>query len=162
MVFPEDDESYAPKPLLTSIRNFEQLEIPDPWQAPGMSTVLEAAKKVVAQAGNDFYIQANIDCGPFSMAGVLRGVEHFLTECLTEDALLLSDYLDFCAEVIVAYGKEMIGTGVHGVQFGDAVSGLVNADMFAQLAIPYQHKVADALRNDHCDLQINRDSHRLF
>ncbi len=155
MVFPQDDESYGPKAVLPSIRDFTKLAIPDPWQAPGMSTVLEAATQVVEQAGSDYYIQANIDCGPFSMAGVLRGVQDFMMDCVMEDTSSLEEYLEFCTEVVVAYGKAMMSTGVHGIQFGDAVSGLVSADMFERLVLPYQRKAVDALDTDPCDLWIH-------
>ena len=69
--FPEDDESFARSPLLDSLTAWRSLSIPDPERAPGMRTLLEAARNVMAAAGDRFYVQANIDTGPFSLAAVL-------------------------------------------------------------------------------------------
>ncbi|MFH1744396.1 MAG: uroporphyrinogen decarboxylase family protein [bacterium] len=155
MVFPEDDESYGPSPVLLSIKEFGKLKIPDPWRAAGMQTVLSAARKVVEQVGGEFYIQANIDCGPFSLGGVLRGIEEFMMDCVVEEAGLIQEYLEFCTEVVIAYGKAMIGTGVHGVQFGDSVSSLVGVDMFERLVLPYEQKTSEGLKSDRCDLWVH-------
>ncbi len=164
LTFPDDDESFSARPLLASIGDFRQLVIPDPQTAPGMSTVLAAARAVVASAGRDWYIQANIDTGPFSLGAVLRGAQAFLLDIATEDPTLLGDFLDFCADVVIAYGKAMIATGVHGVQFGDATAGLVSPRDYQRFVLPWQAKVLGALGGAGCDLWIHicgRTSHIL-
>ncbi len=164
LAFPEDDESYSTRPLLASLSAFRKLDVPDPSAAPGMRTVLEAARRVVASAGRSWYIQANIDTGPFSLAAVLRGAQAFLLDIATEDEGTLEDFLDFCANVVIAYGKAMISTGVHGVQFGDATAGLVSPRDYRRFVLPWQEKVLQALGGTGCDLWIHicgRTSHVL-
>jgi uroporphyrinogen decarboxylase len=153
--FPADDESFSRRPLLDSIRDFRRLRVPDPNAAPGMRTVLEAARRVMAAAGDRFYVQANIDTGPFSLAAILRGTQDFLMDLSTEDDGGLHELLGFCTEVVVAYGRAMIATGVHGIQFGDSVASLISPDDYGRFVLPYQRRALEGLRNPICDLWIH-------
>jgi len=155
LTFPEDDESYSRQPLLSSIRGFRKLAVPDPESAPGMRTLLEAARRVVRAAGDRYYVQANIDTGPFSLAAVLRGAQEFLLDLATEDKGHLREFLGFCSEVVAAYGSAMIRTGVHGIQFGDSTASLVSPEHYARFVLPYQERVLSGLDGKSCDLWIH-------
>lgn len=155
LCFPEDDESYSTQPLLSSIREFRKLTVPAPENAPGMRTLLEAARRVVQAAGSQFYIQANIDTGPFSLAAVLRGTQEFLMDLATENERDLQEYLSFCSEVVVAYGRAMIRTGVHGIQFGDSTASLISPEHYARFVLPYQERALAELGGTDCDLWIH-------
>lgn len=155
LVFPDDDEPYAPRAVLASLEDFRRLALGEPEHAPGMKTLLAAAREVVALAGDRYYIQANIDCGPFSVAAVLRGVQNFMMDVATGDGALLAEFLEFCTEAVIAYGRAMIATGVHGIQYGDSVASLIGPDMYRQYALPYQHKSLSALAGRGCDLWLH-------
>jgi uroporphyrinogen decarboxylase len=155
MFFPQNDEPTGKGILLKSISEFRELHIPDPDSAPGMHTVLDAARKVVDREGNKCYIQANIDCGPFTMAAILRGTQNFLMDIIMEDESELHDFLDFCARAVIAYGKAMISTGVHGIQYGDAAAGLVSPDLYEKYVLPYQEKSLRELKNEETDLWVH-------
>jgi uroporphyrinogen decarboxylase len=143
--FPEDDESFATRPILGSLSGWRALSVPDPESAPGMRTVLAAARAVLGGAGGTSYIQANIDTGPFSLAAVLRGAEAFLMDLGTEDERDLRPFLEFCTDVVIAYGKAMIATGVHGIQFGDSTASLISPADYARFVLPYQRRALEAL-----------------
>lgn len=155
LYFPEDDESYSKTCLLSSVAEFRKLKVPKPETATGMKDILEAARRVVDRVGDKYYIQANIDVGPFSLAAVLRGAQNMLLDIVIEDPLLVKEFLEFCSEVVIAYGKAMIKTGVHGIQFGDATAGLIGPEMFAEFSIPYQKHVLEELANPNCDLWVH-------
>lgn len=155
LIFPEDDESYSKEPILDSIKEFRKLQIPDPEIAPGTKTLLSAARKVVGKVGGQYYIQANIDCGPFSLAAVLRGAQSFLLDLVTEDEKDLHEFLDFCSEVVIAYGRAMISTGVHGIQYGDSTASLISPEHYERFVLPYQQKSVDALTGKDCDIWIH-------
>jgi uroporphyrinogen decarboxylase len=155
LTFPEDDESFSKVPLLESIEGWRSLSIPDPAGAKGMQTVLTAARKVMAAAGDGFYVQANIDTGPFSLAAVLRGTENFLLDLATADEKELAALLEFCTDVVIAYGRAMIATGVHGIQFGDATASLISPADFAKFVLPWQRRALQALSGTNCDLWVH-------
>jgi len=155
LVFPEDDEPYSKRTVLSSVREFRRLRVPEPEEAPGMNTLLSAARAVVREAGDRYYIQANIDCGPFSLAAVLRGAEAFLLDLVTQDEGDVREFLEFCTEVVVAYGRAMIATGVHGIQYGDSTASLIGPEHYRSFALPYQEKSVEALAGLGCDLWIH-------
>lgn len=155
MTFPEDDEPIGKEILLGSLGEFRKLEIPNPESAPGMKTVLAAARKVVEAVGGDYYIMANIDCGPFTMAGILRGAQNFLLDIVMEDEQVVKDFLEFCTDVVIAYGKAMIATGVHGIQYGDSTASLLSPDLYEKFALPYQKRSIEAFANQDTDIWIH-------
>jgi uroporphyrinogen decarboxylase len=153
--FPEDNESFAAAPLLSSLSDWTRLRVPDPEQAAGTRTVLAAAREVMRREGKAFYVQANIDTGPFSLAAVLRGTQTFLMDIATEEPEKLHGLLDFCTDVVIAYGRAMIATGVHGIQFGDATASLVSPTDFERFVRPSQQRVLRALAGSGSDLWIH-------
>jgi uroporphyrinogen decarboxylase len=109
----------------------------------------------VAAAGDRCYIQANIDTGPFSLAAVLRGAEGFLVDLGTENESEIAELLRFCTEVVIAYGKAMIDTGVHGIQFGDSTASLISPRDYERFVLPWQQAAVDALNGRGSDLWIH-------
>ncbi|HUX20452.1 MAG TPA: uroporphyrinogen decarboxylase family protein [Spirochaetia bacterium] len=153
--FPEDDEPYSAKALLQAPSEHTRLRVPEPNRAPGMRTVLAAARQVVRAVGGEYYVQANIDTGPFSLGAELMGLENFLIAVSTLDEAEVRSYLDFCTSVVVAYGEAMIETGVHGIQYGDACASLVSPEMYRNLVLPYQAESVARLAGRDCDLWIH-------
>lgn len=155
LTFPDNDESFTKVHLLESVRDWHSLSVPDPENAPGMRTVLDAARRVMAAVGNRFYVQANIDTGPFSLAAVLRGTQNFLMDLATADPKELEELLSFCTDVVIAYGKAMIATGVHGIQYGDATASLISPADFSRFVLPFQERSLRALGGTDCDLWVH-------
>jgi uroporphyrinogen decarboxylase len=153
--FPEDDESFTKTPLLHSVSGWRSLSVPDPERAAGMRTLLAAARRIVAAAGDRFYIQANIDTGPFSLAAVLRGTETFMLDLATADEGELRGLLEFCTETVISYGRAMMATGVHGIQFGDATASLISPTDFERFVLPYERRALTALGGTACDLWVH-------
>jgi uroporphyrinogen-III decarboxylase len=54
-------------------------------------------------------------------------------------------FLCFCTDVVEAYGKAMIATGVHGIQYGDSTASLVGPELYQKFVLPNQKKSIDAL-----------------
>lgn len=153
--WPDDDEPLLLEPVLSDLDALARLQIPQPESAAGMRTVLEAARIAVDRAGSDFYVMANIDCGPFSTAANLLGVEGFLARLYGSEKRQLHELLDFACECVIAYGRAMQRSGVHGIQMGEATAGLIGRDQFAEFALPYIHRAAEALNSSDCDLWLH-------
>ena len=164
VVFPDDAVGMKTGNVLETIRDFEKLGIPDFETAPGSSTVIEAARKVVEQVGDEYYVMANIDSGPFSTASSLRGIQNFMLDIVTEDEKLILDYLDFCCELVAAYGTAMQETGVKGIQIGESPSSLVGPELFEKYTLPFIKQSSKALYHENVDfwLHICGDSRHLL
>jgi MtaA/CmuA family methyltransferase len=120
-----------------------------------MSTVLAAAREVVAAAGHRFYVQANVDVGPFSMAAVLRGAQPWFLDLSTESPDVINELLEFCTGVAIAYGKAMIETGVHAIQFGEATASLVSPSFFQTFVLPWVRRLLESLAGRGADLWLH-------
>lgn len=155
LIFPEDDEPYSAIPLLSAMGQAAELRLPDPEAAPGMRDLLAAARQVVRAAGDRYYVQANIDSGPFSLGAELMGLERFLLALSTEDEAQVVRYLDFCTRAVVSYGQAMIATGVHAIQYGDSCASLVGPAMYRKLVLPCQERTVAELAGRGCDLWIH-------
>jgi uroporphyrinogen decarboxylase len=155
LAFPDDDETFSKEIILSKMKDFHSLTVPDPWNSKGMKTVLEAAKRVVQKTRGKYYIQANIDTGPFSLASVLRGAQPFIMDLYDENKSDVEDFLRFCTDVIVSYGKAMIETGVHGIQMGDATASLLGERHFRDFALPYLNDALERLSGFGCDLWVH-------
>jgi MtaA/CmuA family methyltransferase len=155
LFYPEDDETFSKGTLLGSVAEYDKLVVPDPREARSMRTVLEAAERVMSEAGDTFYIQANIDTGPFSLACVLRGAQGFIMDLYNEDEALTAAFLEFCTDTVIAYGKEMIATGVHGIQMGEATASLLSPDLFRKFVLPYLNRAAEELAGQGADIWLH-------
>lgn len=155
VTFPDSGDALGSEPILTELKDFSKLSIPDPNEAAGMETVIAAARRVIEEVGHQYYVMANIDCGPFSMAANLRGVQNFMMDIMTEDPKLVHDYLSFCTDLVVAYGRTMQATGVHGIQYGDSSASMLSPELFEEFALPYQRSSIDQLQQDECDFWLH-------
>ena len=100
-------------------------------------------------------IQANIDTGPFSLAAVLLGAEKFLLDIMTEENEKVQEFLQFCTDAVVCYGRAMIETGVHGIQFGDSTASLMGPEHFEGFALPWIKKAVNLLSGRGSDIWIH-------
>jgi uroporphyrinogen decarboxylase len=155
VTFPDSGDALGSDPILPKLRDFGKLTLPDPNTAAGMKTVIAAARRVIEEAGQRYYVMANIDCGPFSTGANLRGVQNFMMDIMTEDPGLVHDYLAFCTDLVVAYGKAMQATGVHGIQYGDSSASLLSPALYERFVLPYQASSITQLQQDHCDFWLH-------
>lgn len=145
VAFSEDDEPWGKAALVRHWRDLDRLSLPDPSRAGRMPMLLDAARQVIARAGEDLYVEANIDSGPFQLAMTLRGPQQALLD-LDDDPGALRELLEFGTQVAITYGKAMARTGVDGVQFGESAASLVGTRVFEEFILPYDQRVIAALK----------------
>jgi len=143
--FVHDDEPRARRPVLEDWSRLGDLGVPEPERAERMSFMLTAARRAVAANRRRLFLEANMDSGPFQMAGILRGAQTFMLDLVTEPAQA-HRLLKFCTQVACAYASAMARTGVDAVQFGDSTASLVSSEMYAEFVEPYQLPVVKAIR----------------
>ena len=144
--FVHDDEPRGHRPILADWSALECLKVPMPDGAARMSFMLAAARQAVAGNRAGLFLEANIDSGPFQMAGILRGAEQLMVDLVT-DPVEVHRLLAFCTEVARSYGAAMAQTGVDAVQFGDSTASLVSRGMYEEFVEPYQKSVVAAIRD---------------
>ncbi len=128
------DES---QPLLTDLRQVEDLEVPDPLSSGRLPEWLEATRILTSKLGDEVFIMGRADQGPFTLACLLRGTERFMMDVLTEDPELIRMVIDYCRRVGTAFAKAQKDAGAHITSIGDALAGpnLVSPDTFRDFAL---------------------------
>ena len=147
--FPDDDEPMGRRPVLEEWDRLDDLRVPDPQTAGRMPFMLAAARNAVVRNRGELFLEANIDAGPFTMAGILRGAEQLMFD-LTLEPQKAHRLLEFCVKVAQAYGTAMAATGVDAIQFGDSTATLINPAMYDEFVQPYQAPVIAAIRRAGC------------
>jgi MtaA/CmuA family methyltransferase len=147
--FPDDDEPMGRRPVLDEWDRLDDLRVPDPQTAGRMPFMLDAARQAVEDNRNEMFLEANIDAGPFTMAGILRGAEQWMLD-VAEEPQKAHRLLAFCVEVAATYGQAMAATGVDAIQFGDSTATLVSRAMYEEFVLPYQRSVIDAIGQTGC------------
>jgi len=149
VTFPDDDEPMGQRPVLEEWDRLDDLRVPDPQTAGRMPFMLAVARRAVEINKGDLFLEANIDSGPFQMAGILRGAEQLMLD-VTSVPRKVHRLLEFCVEVAKNYGVAMAATGVDAIQFGDSTASLIGPEMYDEFVIPYQKSVLETIRKAGC------------
>ncbi|MDR1190793.1 MAG: uroporphyrinogen decarboxylase family protein [Verrucomicrobiales bacterium] len=135
------DES---RPLLTDLRAVRDLAVPDPWSAGRLPEWLAATRALVDAVGDHVFVMGRADQGPFSIACLLRGMEQFMEDLLTEDEALIAEVLDFGRRCCVAFAKAQREAGAHATSLGEGLAGpsLISPDMYRRFAFAHERRAA--------------------
>ncbi|MBI2440843.1 MAG: uroporphyrinogen decarboxylase family protein [Lentisphaerae bacterium] len=147
--FPDDDEPWGHPPVLAEWDQLAGLTVPDPQASARMRFMLEAARRAVVINQGELFLEANIDSGPFQMAGILRGAQRLMQD-VSEEPEKVHQLLEFCLKVAETYGAAMAATGVDAIQFGDSTGSLISEAMYEQFVRPYQAPVIKTIRQAGC------------
>lgn len=104
---------------------------------------LESVRQLKEYFGNEIFIRGNCDQAPFSLASYLRGTDHFMTDLLTEEEVLIHELLEYAADISCQFIRLMAQTGADMVSNGDSIAGpdLISSEMYEKFALPYEKKV---------------------
>jgi MtaA/CmuA family methyltransferase len=131
-------------PAVTDLRQFEDMEIPDPLKAARLPVWLEATAALVEMVGEHTFVMGRADQGPFDLLCLLRGTQNFMMELVTEPPEVIWKALDWCREANLAFAKAQKDAGAHATSIGDAYAGpnLIHPDMFRQFALEHEITLA--------------------
>ena len=134
------DES---NPLLTDLRDVEELKLPDPEKDGRLAVWLEATRKLVEKVGDHVFIMARADQGPFTLSTLLRGAQQFMIDLIMEDPELIRQVIDYSRRAGTIFAKAMKDIGAHATSIGDAYAGpsLISPDMFRDFALQPEIKM---------------------
>jgi uroporphyrinogen decarboxylase len=125
------------------------LEIPDPLKAGRLPVWLEATRTLADAIGDHVFIMGRADQGPFSIACLLRGIQQFMVDLLTEDPKVIADVLDYCRKVCVVFAKAQKDAGAHATSIGDALAGpnLIAPDMYRDFALEPEKQLTQEVQD---------------
>ena len=142
----EENTPYITDFILKNYRDFEKLEIPDPWSKGRLPIHLKALELMVEEIGNHVPVVTNL-AGPFTTAANIRGTDHFLRD-LYHNPEFVHRLLKFAVDSTLAYAKEAAKLGVRfSVADPTASATLIGPKQFEEFAFPYLRDLIGALKD---------------
>jgi len=143
--FPENDPARSHRGLIDSLVIDKTLKSRDIADYKHIQIWLESVRLLKEHFRDEVYIRGNCDQAGFTLASMVRGTQHWLTDLFLEPSELLHELLDVCNNATIRFIELMAQTGAHMVSNGDSASGpdMVSPDMFREYAMPYEKKIAD-------------------
>lgn len=146
---PEDAPARAHGSLLTTLEAVPDLQPVDLSRYERVQVWTEAVAILVREYGNEVFIRGNCDQCPFSLAGLMRGLDLWLMDVASaEQPELVHALLEYCTGVTCQFLKLMAKTGAHMLSNGDSPAGpdMLSPRFYATYALPYEQKVAACAR----------------
>lgn len=138
-------------PAIASLDEVEKLRPVDPERDGRIPVLLEAVRIIARAVGGEIAIRANADQCAFSLAGLLRGMEDFLVDLVTEpDHPGLQRLLEVAYQSHLATHRALKKAGADFTSLGDSPAGpdLISPSLFEQFARPWQERLVRELAAD--------------
>jgi uroporphyrinogen decarboxylase len=156
----EEDTSppWVTAPALERIEDVDQLRPIDPNSDGMLPEILRATRLISEAVGEDAFLLAEADQGPFSLATQIVGTEELLI-ALMEPARheLVRRLLEYTTEQVITYGRALIDAGAHMTGMGDSIAGpdVCSPDQYRSFALPYERRVVETLAAEGKDIGLH-------
>ncbi len=141
--FPLDSLPLNRKPLIAEPDDLKKLIPPNPATGKRMSDRLEAIRLFREQAGGEIPIMGWVE-GALAEASDLRSMYLTMTDLVTRPEWL-TELLETCAEVEIAFARAQVEAGADIIGLGDAVCSQISPKMYRQFALPYEQRIFAAI-----------------
>jgi len=141
--FPADNLPLNRKPLIAEPGDLKKLVPPNPSTGRRMSDRLEAIRLFREKAGGEIPIMGWVE-GALAEASDLRGMYLTMTDLVSRPEWL-TELLEICAEVEIAFARAQVEAGADIIGLGDAVCSQISPKMYRQFALPYEQRIFAAV-----------------
>ncbi len=142
--FPADDLPINRQPLLQTPDDLKKLVPPNPATGRRMSDRLDAIRLFREIAGGEIPIMGWVE-GALAEASDLRSMYLTMTDLIRRPEWL-TELLEICAEVEIAFARAQVEAGADIIGLGDAVCSQISPKMYRQFALPYEQRIFAAVR----------------
>jgi uroporphyrinogen decarboxylase len=134
------------EPILHDPRQLREWSIPDPGKDGRLPMFIEAGSRVKAALQGKVLVGGSV-CGPFTLACILRGIDHFLLDSIRNPAFFV-DTLRFCNDVAQVYGKALISAGL-GLSINESFCNqpFISPNTYARLVLPIHQKMIRSFKD---------------
>lgn len=149
VIYRDDAAPAAHIPVITSLDEVEELEIPDPYTAFPMCEIIKATRILSAEIGDQVWICGRADQGPMDLASQLIGMEPLMLEIATgENEAQVHRLLDYAREVATRYAFALIEAGARSTSIGEPVAGpdVMSPRHYRKYAQPQEKRMVDDLK----------------
>lgn len=142
--FPDDGLPVNHQPLIIEPEDVARMQRPEPTTSRRMSDRLAAIRSFREQVRGEVPIMGWVE-------GALAEVCNLHSMSLTMIDLVkrpewMTDLLERCVEVGIAFARAQIEAGADIIGLGDAVCSQISPKMYRQFALPYEQRIFAAVR----------------
>ena len=141
--FPADNLPLNRNPLIAEPGDLKKLVPPNPATGRRMSDRLEAIRLFREKAGGEIPIMGWVE-GALAEASDLRSMYLTMTDLVSRPEWL-TELLEICAEVEIAFARAQVEAGADIIGLGDTVCSQISPKMYQQFALPYEQRIFTAV-----------------
>jgi uroporphyrinogen decarboxylase len=141
--FPDDGLPICRVPLLRERTDLDRLESPDPTAGRRMSDRLQAVRLMHTQQGGTVPVMGWVE-GALAEAADLRSVDALMID-LYDDPHWVSELLERCVEVEIAFARAQVRAGADIIGLGDAIASQISPQMYRAYALPFERRIIAAV-----------------
>lgn len=136
------------EPLLTDLRQVDDLKIPDPKKDGRLPLWLETTSRIAEKIGGEAMVMGRADQGPFNLLCLLRGTQEFMLDLIEEEEEVILHALEWTTKVHIAFAQAQLEAGANITSMGDAYASpnLVAPAYYRKYALPFEKKVVEAVQ----------------
>ena len=144
-----DSAPVASRPVVGSLSEVADLEVPDPYVTFPMSEILKATRILSRELGEKAWICARADQGPMDLSAQLRGISEFMMDLATgEEEDLVNALLDYSRRVATRYAYALIDCGGRSTSIGEPIAGpaMISPSHYRRYGFPYERRMVAELQ----------------
>ncbi len=141
--FPHDGLPLSKRHFLAEPDDLRRLPRPDPATGRRMSDRLEAVRLFHERAGGQIPVMGWVE-GALAEAADLRGVSALMTD-LVDRPEWVTELLERCVEVGIAFARAQVEAGADIIGLGDAVASQISRRAYRRFAQPYEQRIFAAI-----------------
>jgi uroporphyrinogen decarboxylase len=138
-------------PAIRSLREVDRLEVVNPETDGRIPALLEGVRLIAKQVGTEVAIRGNADQAAFDLACMVRGIEEFLMELVSDsENPAIGRLLEVCYQSHLAVHRALAKAGAHFTSLGDSLAGpdVISPGMFARWARPHEERLVKELAGE--------------
>jgi len=141
---PQNEPARVKGRLVHDLREVGSLTPVDLRNSERAQVWLEGSRLLKQHFGDTIWIRGNCDQSPFTLAALLRGMEHWMTDLLDPNRSAdVTALLEYCYTLTTQFIALMAETGVDMVSNGDSTAGpaMISPALYRRFALPYEKRV---------------------
>ena len=142
--FPDDGLPISRQPLIVEPADVAGLHSPDPATGRRMSDRLAAIRSFRDQVGGEVPIMGWVE-GALAEVADLHSMSLTMID-LKKRPAWMTELLEVCVEVGIAFARAQIAAGADIIGLGDAVCSQISPKLYRQFALPYEQRIFAAVR----------------
>lgn len=146
-----DEPGRIVAPAIRSLNEVGRLKVVNPESDARIPALLEGIQRIAEQVGNEVAIRGNADQCAFDLACMVRGIESFLMDLVTDpENPAIQQLLEVCYRSHLAVHRALKKAGAHFTSLGDSLAGpdVVSPGTFTRFARPYEEHLVKELAAD--------------